>query len=189
MFGLPPPQGMIYIISLSALVLGFIALLTQKVYIDSATGQVTEIEVRTIGKLKTNIPALVFVVGGLVLATFAFLREPRHPMPWIIEGTLLPADGESPLTGNEMNDLAKGIIGFQPSRLVESPSIDKTKFHFRYEIPEGEEFEDDIDVIQYQNGPDFTGTILVRKTDPVAKGSYYRKYNLYIERKAGVPQR
>jgi len=188
MFGLSPPQGMIYIFSWTALVLGFIALLTQKAYIDSATGQVTEIEVRAIGKLKTNIPALVFVVGGLGLATFAFLRDSGHPVPWTIEGTLQPVDEANPLTSNEINNLDKGIIGFQPSRLVEPPSIHANKFRFQYEIPDGKEFEDEIETIQYQNGPDFIGTILIDKAHPPAeRAPHYRKYNLYIERRLKQP--
>jgi len=183
MFGLPLSQGMVYIFSLIALVLGFIALVTQKAYIDSASGQVTEIEVPALGKLKTNIPALVFVVGSIGLATLAYFRDSRHFEPWTIEGTFQPIDETSPLTGNELDNLHKGIIGFQPSRLVEPPSIRDATFRFQYEIPEGEEFEDEIDTIQYLNGPDFRGTILIKEVAPVAKGRLYRKYNLYIERR------
>jgi len=187
MLGLPPPQAMVYIFSLIALVLGFIAFVTQKAYVDSASGQVIEIEVSGIGRFKTNIPALVFVVGGIGLAAFAYFpyfRDSIHFEPWTIEGTFRSKDEASPLTSNEINNLNTGVISFQPSRTREPASIHGGTFRFQYEIPEGKDFEHEIYTIQYLDNPDFVGTIIVDQATPVAKGQNYRKYNFDIERKA-----
>ena len=55
----------IYLLAGLCFVLGFVALLKQKTYIDSQTNQPTEIELPFVGKLTTNYPALGFVfIGG-----------------------------------------------------------------------------------------------------------------------------
>ena len=59
-----------YFLAAILIILGFIALLRQKTYIDSKTKQPTEIEITKLGKFKSNYPALAFVVLGFVLAFF-----------------------------------------------------------------------------------------------------------------------
>lgn len=70
----------IYLYSLSGLsiILGFIALLKQRTYIDADTKQPTEIEVPIFGKLKSNYPALIFVFLGFDASIFAYDRSERY---------------------------------------------------------------------------------------------------------------
>jgi hypothetical protein len=57
-------------------VLGLVALLKQKTYLDSKTGQPTQIEIPLIGKMKTNYPALIFVF----LAVVVLVIPPINPI-------------------------------------------------------------------------------------------------------------
>ena len=66
----------IYLLAGLCFVLGFVALLKQKTYIDSQTNQPTEIELPFVGKLKSNFPALVFVVVGAFLAYSGWSKPP-----------------------------------------------------------------------------------------------------------------
>ncbi|MGH2508312.1 MAG: hypothetical protein ACRDHZ_13055, partial [Ktedonobacteraceae bacterium] len=50
--------------------LGFIALLSQKIYIDHRTNKATEIDVPILGKMKANYPALIFVFLGCAVVVF-----------------------------------------------------------------------------------------------------------------------
>lgn len=70
-------------------VLGFIALLTQKTYLDSTTQKPVEIEVPLFGKLKANYPSLAFVFLGAVLAFVAFEKSfPPRKVDWTLTGSL-----------------------------------------------------------------------------------------------------
>ncbi len=78
----------IYGISALTIILGFVALLKQKTYVDPDTRKPTEIEIPIIGKMRTNYPALVFVFAGVALAVLAFNRS--YPTPkeqWEITGS------------------------------------------------------------------------------------------------------
>ena len=68
----------IYGISTLTIILGFIALLTQKIYIDTDTKQLTQIDIPMVGKMKTNYPALIFLFLGIFLAVYAFSRSFPH---------------------------------------------------------------------------------------------------------------
>ena len=48
-------------ISILLIILGFIALLKQKTYIDSKTQQPTKIKLPFFGEMITNFPALIFI--------------------------------------------------------------------------------------------------------------------------------
>jgi hypothetical protein len=51
----------------------------EKIYIDRETKEPIEIELPIIGKLKTNIPALVLFVIGFVLCIYPMLKNPPPP--------------------------------------------------------------------------------------------------------------
>lgn len=51
----------------------------EKIYIDRETKQPIEIELPIVGKLKTNIPALVLFVIGFVLCIYPMLKNPPPP--------------------------------------------------------------------------------------------------------------
>ena len=70
------------------IVLGFVALLKQKTYLDRKSGQTT-IEVPLAGKMTTNFPALVFVFLGFVLALYEGKKAPvaENPATWTLRGS------------------------------------------------------------------------------------------------------
>ena len=68
-----------------SILLGFIALLKQKTYLDSKTNQPTDVEVPLVGRLKTNYPALVFVFLGFCLAFYVVHKSlPQKEIIWKI---------------------------------------------------------------------------------------------------------
>jgi hypothetical protein len=82
------------ILAAFAIVLGFVALLCSKIYvIDNGTGKATEVDLPLVGKMKTNYPALVFILVGTALATYS-LNQPylfldsQQPVLWNIKGQL-----------------------------------------------------------------------------------------------------
>ena len=83
----------LYIISGISILLGFIALLKQKTYLDARTSQPTSIEVSKLGKMKSNYPALVFVFLGFALAVIATMNRDKKIGPnankvtWTIKGS------------------------------------------------------------------------------------------------------
>src|SRR5258705_5810237 len=86
----------LYLIATICIILGFIALLKQKTYLDSRTNQPTSIEIPRIGKMKSNYPALIFVFLGFAIAVLAMIRLNRDVQTsqspskvlWTIKGTL-----------------------------------------------------------------------------------------------------
>ena len=77
-----------YSISILLIIFGFIALLTQKVYIDPNTNQPTEIEIPFFGKLKTNLPSIVFLFLGFMLAYITFVKSYHPEVKWEINGSV-----------------------------------------------------------------------------------------------------
>ena len=83
----------VYGISVLSIILGFVALLTQKVYIDRERNMPTQVEVPLFGKLKTNYPALIFVFLGFLMAYVAFDRSRELPKrDWLITGSFVSDD-------------------------------------------------------------------------------------------------
>jgi hypothetical protein len=84
----------LYSIAGLSIILGFIALLKQKTYLDPKTNEPTSVEISNIGKMKSNYPALVFAFLGFALAVIAMLNRdvPVVPKPgkvnWTIQGTI-----------------------------------------------------------------------------------------------------
>lgn len=134
---------LMYGISILAIILGFVALLTQKIYIDSATNQPTEVDIPFFGKIKTNIPALVFVFLGFGTAIFAFNKSlPIHKTKWNIEGFLT--------TDKEKIDWEYGALIVFPSDFEVSVSKNG-KFRIEALIEQGKTFEDVVQFIDYSH--------------------------------------
>jgi len=139
-------QVIIYAISLLAIVLGFVALLKQKTYIDSETKNPTEIEIPTLGKLKTNYPALVFVFLGFAAAIFAFSKsEVKEKVHWAIKGRLVD-------TTHKIEDWREGDIRIIPFENT-TYSIDKNTgaYTIDMDIDKGLNFEDVANCIVYSH--------------------------------------
>lgn len=82
-----------YGIAVLLVILGFMALLKQKTYLDPQTNSPIEVEVPFAGKLRTNYPALVFLFLGFALAFYAFHKTyPPPPVEWRIEGSFVTPD-------------------------------------------------------------------------------------------------
>ena len=126
-------------------VLGFIALLTQKTYLDSKTKEPVEIEVPLFGKLKTNYPSLVLVFLGAVLAYLAFEKSfPPRKVDWTLTGSLKhPANKQ--VSWSQGYDLT----------LIPSPVIvkermgDKGEFELVALIDEGKSIEEVFELLVF----------------------------------------
>jgi hypothetical protein len=144
----------LYTFSFLVVLLGFIALLTQKIYIDPETKELTEIELPIIGKLRTNIPALAFVFLGTFMAYIASKKTPE-PRQWKIEGTLNGID-------NSKWDPTNVDITLFPAKFEKPIVIRRDSTIGTYEITghivDGKKFEDIIDYIDISS-PDFSTKI------------------------------
>ena len=141
-------QASIYIlygISLIAIILGFIALLKQKTYVDTNTNKVTEVSLPFLGKFKTNYPSLVFLVIGASLAFFVFDKSYYHSTDntteWNIRGRLVD-------TTNSIENFSFGELKVIP-RTIESRVTPEGKFEITMQIKEGVKFEDEVECIDY----------------------------------------
>jgi hypothetical protein len=138
-------QLIMFGISISSIVLGFFALLRQKTYIDSATNQPVEVEIKTFGKLKTNYPALVFVFLGFAAAFLAFPKSViKEKVPWVIKGQLVDSS-------HKIDDWREGDFQIVPQGI--DVSIDKATgaYTIRMDIEKGESFEDAVKCIIYSH--------------------------------------
>lgn len=128
-----------------SLVLGFVALLAQKTYVDTRTNQPTEIELPLVGKLKTNYPALVFVAVGTFLAAYTW-SKPRDlgEEQWTITGSLRQPKGET-------IKWEGGTLILLPKAFDVAVAPNGT-FQIVGSIPKGDKFEDVITSIMYTNG-------------------------------------
>jgi hypothetical protein len=137
-------QIIMYIISISSIILGFVALILQKTYLDPATQKPTEVEVPIVGKLKTNYPALVFVFLGFAAAFYSFQRsQVKEKVQWTIQGSL--AD-----SSHKAKDWSDGEFKIIPTNTV--TTVDSTgKYEISISIDKGRRFEDEIKCIMYSD--------------------------------------
>ncbi len=123
-----------------SIVLGFIALIMQKTYIDSDTSRPTEIAIPFLGKMKTNFPALIFVFLGFILA---FKAPPLSEVEWVISGSLAVPEG---------SDIDLSFATSTPApRGYEFEIAKEGRFEIRAKIPEGTEFEEEFETIRFDH--------------------------------------
>lgn len=132
------------ILAALAVTLGFIALVTQKTYIDPETQKPTEVEVPFFGKLKTNYPSLVFVFLGFALAFYIVRTAQDAANVWHIEGRFTSDDPNQ--TWNPAS------FDLHPRRIVPSINWNTGEFSIKLEIPRGQTFEEAYSVIGYTDG-------------------------------------
>jgi len=134
----------LYGISVMSIVLGFIALLKQKTYINEATKEVTEVELPLVGKLKNNYPSLVFLTMGIFIVVFVFNRSYNTKKVWEISGRFID-------TTNTITDWSEGELNIQPSA-IKTKDIDSLgNYHICLELNDGQEIEDIVELITYTN--------------------------------------
>ncbi|HTI11324.1 MAG TPA: hypothetical protein VL832_22280 [Puia sp.] len=152
---------MMYGISTLLIILGFIALLKQKTYIDPETKQPTEVEVPVLGKLKTNYPALVFIFLGFAAAYFAFNKTKSKDL-WTIQGSFAAPP-------NKKINWEKSDIWLKPIELTEPPRIDNNGiFTISVLLDQGLSFEDAIESIQF--------TLDSAQVEPLLPMNEFKKY-------------
>ncbi len=152
-----------------SIVLGFVALLTQKIYLDAKTQKMISLNVPILGKMKTNYPALVFVVLGFGLSFYvlekAFTISPqpqqppeRHKIEWTITGSF-----EDP----GINDWrTRGELSFVPPGMRQVIT-DHGGFKISLDLDEGKTFEDQIQTITFTH-PDRPDTVIYPRDEYAA---------------------
>jgi hypothetical protein len=134
----------LYGISVMSILLGFVALLKQKTYINEATKEVTEVELPLVGKLKTNYPSLVFLAMGIFLAVFVFNKSYNTKKVWEISGRFID-------TTKTITNWSEGELNIQPSA-IRTKDIDSLgNYHICLELNDGQEIEDIVELITYTN--------------------------------------
>lgn len=130
-----------------SILLGFIALLSQKIYLHPETKELTEVEVPILGRLRTNYPALVFVLLGFSLIFYVVGTMPPKPVKWLVEGRFI---ANNPKMIWHLDKLSIHPCDF-------TPSMDNGKFTISLELGEGVTFEDKVEKISYaDSGGSFT---------------------------------
>lgn len=130
-------------ISVLMIILGFIALLKQKIYIDADTQKATEIDIPILGKMKTNYPSLVFIFLGVLIIFYSI--EKFHPPPlveWKIEGTFVTSDSNF--------DWYNGQLSLFPKN-IDAEVRSNGKFVITLDIEKGKTFEDVVEWIDYSH--------------------------------------
>jgi hypothetical protein len=165
-------------ISFVLIVLALVALLLQKRYIDSETKQVTEIELPLIGKIRTNVPAIAFLVFGVFLAYVSLIRSrDEEPQPWYVSGGVdLPAASgelasikESCRTDSNMCfRLEDGELRVVPVHARHLEVADTGRFNSDFDVPRSKSFEQEIARIEYEH-PGLTQVVVLFNNDEPQK--------------------
>ena len=158
------PLVLTFIFSITCVVLGFVALLKQKVYIDSSTNQPTEVSLPIIGKLKTNYPALLFVLVGFVAMYRGFGETPGEPdtEDYLVTGRLevdparvAPEDRER----LKHIDFSTMMILPFPNDFSNSRIEKNGSFSFMIKVPKASQFEERVQRLILSGPSDLIGSI------------------------------
>ncbi|HIP40246.1 MAG TPA: hypothetical protein EYG88_12845 [Desulfocapsa sulfexigens] len=129
-----------------SVVLGFAALLSQKIYIDPKTEKPTEIKIPIVGKMKTNYPSLVFVMLGFALIFFIVQQLlSGQPDRWLISGQFFIDETRLDMGWSDTN------INVHPCDMDATINHDTGVFTISVGIKKGVSFEDRIEVIGYSD--------------------------------------
>jgi hypothetical protein len=147
------PMYVTFALATLLIVLGFIALLKQKVYLDSATQQPITIEVPFIGKLAANVPSLAFVFFGFALAVYGIEHYSQKHVTWKVSGILKP---DAPITNWQ------GLrVSLFPVDTNVALDRETGRFSFELQIPDGQTFESLVSTLFID--ADYGSTSLVPK--------------------------
>ena len=89
------PQPLYYISALTGSVMvfgGLWLIFKEKIYIDRETKTVTEVEIPFVGKLKTNVPALVFFVLGFIPLIYPIVKSAKSTPDIPLTGNVTSGD-------------------------------------------------------------------------------------------------
>jgi hypothetical protein len=128
------------------IILGFVALLKQKTYLDSATLQPVEIELPVVGKVKANYPAIIFVLLGFVLAYVAFEKSfPPRKVEWRLDGSLT---NTNPTNGKVT--WSSGTLALVPAE-IQIKMYNQGAFEVTAMIEEGKTIEDVYETLDFSH--------------------------------------
>ena len=134
-------------IALLSIILGFVALLSQKVYLDATTKQPTEVQIPFLGKIKSNYPALVFAFLGAALAFYAFQKSfPLPPPPledWTLTGSFKPPEGKT----IRWREGTLALLPLGPVTADVQP--DTGRFQIHVKAPKGTPVENVLEAVDY----------------------------------------
>jgi hypothetical protein len=153
--------------------LGFVALVSQKTYLDPKTNAPIEIDLPILGKMRANYPALVFVFLGCALVVFGLNKytgvQTDH---WQIDGTMI--------SDNPIADWQSGKLQVFPVFDCNvTPLNAKTgTFTFTIDVPQGTPIEDEIQRIQYTNAE---GNMLIIPKDQLQLKQKHQESMLVAE--------
>lgn len=125
------------------IILGFAALLSQRIYLDLKTLKPVEMDVPILGKMKANYPALVFVFLGCALTMYGVNKQRDTEVTWQIDGTI-----EATTEGLNWQE---GRLAVFPSKVETEINPDTGKFKIRLTIEKGKTLEDVIERIDYSH--------------------------------------
>lgn len=125
------------------ILLGFAALLTQRIYLDLSTLQPIEMDVPILGKMKANYPALVFVFLGCALTIYGVNQQRAEEVVWQIDGTLE--------AGAEKLNWQDGQLSVFPSKFEVDIDQESGKFKIRLPIEKGKTLEQVVQRIDYSH--------------------------------------
>lgn len=125
------------------ILLGFIALLKQRTYIDTRTKEPVEIEIPILGKMKTNYPALVFVFLGCVMTVIGVGKFRYQETQWLIDVTMT--------TDVQGLNWQQGRMSVFPTKADIDVDHKTGRFTIKLAIEDGKTFEDVIQRIDYSH--------------------------------------
>jgi len=143
----------LYSIAALSIVLGFIALLKQKTYLDPRTNEPTSVEISNMGKMKSNYPALVFAFLGFALAVIAMLNRdaPVVPKPgkvdWTIQGTIKNPKFDSSI---DYSDFTVELAEPEVYCKIESDG----KYRIKLQLDSGQQLESKYNRLEFSTGDD-----------------------------------
>jgi hypothetical protein len=178
---------MLFVLGLTCFAMGFVALLKQKLYIDSKTKQPTEVSLPFLGKMKTNYPALVFVfVGAAAMYEIYSFKQPDvdDKTEYLVTGKIQLANastiGGSP-SGVASPDFSKGSIVPYPRDISDTNIESSGNFLFTIKIPKQKKFEDEIQILQLTH-PNFVGSVYTNNPATLTGSSANsRAYKFLVE--------
>jgi hypothetical protein len=141
-------------VAVLAILLGFVALLLQKNYLDVNNNMKTEVEVPLFGKMTTNFPALVFLfIGAAIIGVVAYRAPSAPPASIVIWSVSAPA---VQLAGGVEIKKADWDTKFKVNLLPDNhPGLDlkrENEGHFTLNLPliEGTSFEQAVKEIVFE---------------------------------------
>jgi hypothetical protein len=157
---------MFFVFGMTCVVMGFFALLKQKLYIDSKTNKATEVSLPIVGKMKTNYPALVFVLVGFasMYPIYSFKQPDIDAKDdYLVKGRI---EISQPSTTGENRgsaaspDFSTSIIMPFPSDVIDSQVESDGTFSMTIKVPKGRTFEDYVQTLQLSGPTHMIGSII-----------------------------